>query len=248
MKKVALFCVCFTFFVLVFASLFGSKYKNVSLQIFEKPREFIIDLSDGIYSFINQKHLFFENQSLKEKLTAQNTSADYERIKSENEELKKALSLSEKRSQKCVTARVTAINTDANFRITLDRGANHGVSRNDVVVFGNALAGKISEVYPAYSIFIPVTAEENTTGIADKNNTPGIVTGSISLSKKNMCNLSFFSDSEATPGDEIVTSGLSDIYPAGLLVGKIHSIDKDITVKTETDFFKTRIFSVILSQ
>ena len=229
-------------------SLFSSKYKSASIEIFQKPREYFIDLSDGVYSFLNQKHLLRENQSLKEKLTNHSTQADYNRIKSENEELKKALSLSKNNPRKYVAARVVAISCGPNFFITLDRGANHGVSVGNVVVFGNALAGKISEVYPTHSVFLPITAEGNTTGVADKNNTAGIVSGSMALAKKNMCNLSFFSETEVTAGDEIITSGLSDIYPAGLLVGKIHSIDNNITVKTETDFFKTRIFSVILSQ
>lgn len=244
MKKTAVFCASFTFFVLVFYTLFSSKYKGVSLKIFEKPRELVRAVAD---SFSDKKQLTQENELLKEKLARKNNSYQLEYIKKENEVLKNALELAEKKTKKYVTARVVDINTQGNFFITLDCGKNRGVSVGDAVVSGNSLAGAVTDVYSEYCVFMPVTAEGRTTGVMNEKAGAGLITGSMHLAKKNMCTLSFFGENDAKAGDIIVTSGLSDIYPGGLLVGKIHEAEKNITVKTETDFFNTRIFSVILS-
>lgn len=247
MKKIALFCGCFTFFVLVFLMAADHSYKEASLTAFSKSRQAVTDLSEGFYAFFNKKSLLRENEELKEKLSEQITPAGYEYLKLENEQLKKALSVKSSSNRKTVTGRVVEISTQGDFCITIDCGAAHGVNVGDAVVFGNAVAGVITEVFHSYSVFSPITADNRTTGIADKEGNLGTVTGSASLLKNNLCNISFFAESNVGVGDVLLTSGLSDIYPEGLIVGKIHNIGKNITVKTETDFFKARIFSVILS-
>lgn len=248
MKKIALFCICFTFFVLVFFMVADHSYKELSLTAFAKSRQAVSEFTEGLHAFFNKKSLIRENEALKEKLAQQVTPAGYEYLKTENEQLKNALGLESSTHRKTVAGRVVEISTQGDFCITLDRGEVHGVSVGDAVVFGNALAGVVSEVFHSYSVFSPITADNRTTGIADQDGNLGIATGSASLLKNNLCTVSFFGEADVNIGDEITTSGLSDVYPDGLVIGKIHSTDKNITVKTETDFFKTYIFSVILSQ
>lgn len=248
MKKIALFCMCFTFFMLAFSMIADHSYKETSLTAFSKYRQAIDDFSQGVSAFFNKKSLLRENETLKETLAQQVTPAGYEYLKSENEQLKTALGVKSSTNRKTVACRVVAISTSGDFRITLDRGAVHGVNVGDAVVFGNAVSGVVCEVFHSCSVFSPITADSRTTGIADKDGNLGMIMGSASLLNDNLCNISFFSKTDARVGDEIVTSGVSDIYPEGLIVGKIHNIGKNITVKTETDFFNTRIFSVILSR
>lgn len=248
MRKITLFCICFTLFLLVFFMTADHSYKETSLTAFSKSRQAIGDLTEGVSAFFNKKALLRENEMLKERLSKQITPAGYEYLKIENEQLKTALGVKNTLDRKTVACRVVEISTSGEFRITLNRGAVHGINVGDAVVFGNALSGVVCEVFQFYSVFSPITEDGRTTGIADKNGNLGTATGSASLLKDNLCTISFFGKTDVNIGDEITTSGLSDIYPDGLVIGKIHSTDKNITVKTETDFFKTRIFSVILSQ
>ncbi len=248
MKKIALFCFSFTLFVLVFFMTANHSFKEVSLTAFSGYRQAVGDFSEGVSAFFNKKSLLRENEALKEKLANKTTFAEYEYLKTENQQLKTALGVKSSTERKTVAGRVVDINTQGDFCITLDRGAVHGVNVGDAVVFGNSLSGVVCEVFHSYCVFSPITAEGRTTGIADNEGNLGTVTGSAHLLKNNLCNLTFFGENIIRVGDKILTSGLSDIYPEGLVVGTVHSTDKNITVKTETDFFKTSIFTIILSR
>lgn len=247
MKKIAMFCASFTVFIVVFFAVFSENYRGVSLELFSGAKETMTKMTDSFFAFLNQKNLIYENQQLKAQLAETEISSEYKYIKKENEELKAALGVKKKNPQKTVTANVVSLGLEGNFSVTLNRGGRHGISKGDVVVFGNALAGVIQEVFPLYSVFSPVTADGRTTGAMTQKLMPGYVTGSLSLAKENKLRLTFFGETKVKSGDIIVTSGLSDVYPEGLLIGKICSTKDDIMVKTEIDFFKTRIFSVILS-
>ncbi len=250
MKKLWLFIIVFTFATLILATAFREEYINYSNKIFS---EISFNLKEFAYSFdglARGKQLKEENEKLKaELLKNTNLLAENQLLKRENEELYELLKLNKEIKRPMINAQVIDINTTTDFTLTINKGVKSGVSLGDVCVWGGSLVGYVKEVFDDFSHITPIISPGSTVGIMDTEGNTGIISGSLALFKRNMCEISFFLDTiEAKNGETIVTSGLSDIYPKGLTVGKINIDGDKKRLMTEVDFTKIRTVSLICSR
>jgi len=117
--------------------------------------------------------------------------------------------------------------------LTIAAGSSSGVRRNlPVLSASGALLGRVVSVSLYSSTVSLLTSTESADGVSAAILTPkgqpfGIVTGSPTV--PGLLTMSFISElsQSAKPGDEVVTSGLSDIYPRGILIGKIRDFVSD---------------------
>ena len=73
-----------------------------------------------------------------------------------------------------------------------------------------------------------------------------MILGTLENFQKNLCELSLFSqDVKVYTQDAVVTSGLSDIYPEGLMIGRVQKVGDKIIVKCEVDFFSARTIAIV---
>ena len=248
MKKLWIFIVVFSFITVMLSTFFKSQYLTYSHKLFYGISTNLKETASVFDGFFKGQRLKEENENLKKQLS-QNTQFEAENklLKKENEELNELLRLNrENYGKNIVNAKISDINTTSNFTLTIDKGTRSGVSLGDVCVWGNALVGSVTEAFDDFSIITPITAPNVTVGIMNTNNDAGVILGNLALFKKNMCEISFFSDAvETTPDETIVTSGFSDIYPKGLTVGKIKHSGDSVRLLTEVDFFKIRTVSLI---
>lgn len=250
MKKSGIFVFVFTFVVVICAFLLRTQYVNFSKNLFGKVTSAIESCADGFYQTFNNSRLLEENEQLKIKLSKEKSyEIENKLIKQENENLRKLLSLSKRAQYKNKTsANVVGLATLEKFYLIADKGKNDGVKVGDVVLWGDALVGKVSESFLDISFVTPITAPDTAVGIKNEEEDAGLILGKPSLYKKNMCSLSFFSNTaKISVGKNVVTSGLSDIYPDGILVGKIQKEDGGWVIKTEVDFFKIRTIEIVFS-
>lgn len=222
-----------------------------SQKWFGEVSAYFNDFSLGFSSLTNGRKLAHENEQLKKELSRiRSKEAENIRLAQENDNLHKLLNLTKKFPyKKQIAANVVRLNTLGEFSLVIDKGRNHGIDAGTVSVWGDALVGKVTECYDTFSVITPITAPDSVTGIINSTEDAGTVSGSLSLCGKNMCELDFFSEgAQKKNGDTIYTSGLSDIYPKGLVLGKIHVAEDATTIKTEVDFFKIRTLSLILGE
>lgn len=248
MKKSVIFVLTFTFCVLVLAGIFGTNLQAFSLKTFSGIKSAFTNSGVAFESFLSSNRLRDENEELKKELSRLNAQdTQIEMLKTENTALRSSLGLRENSSYNILcNVSVIDINTTGDFTLTVDRGARQGIKSGDVAVWGGALAGKVTQVFDNYSLITPVSAPYQTTGVSCVDGDSGTVTGSAAYFRENVCLLSFFGEnSNISKGDTIVTSGMSDIYPAGLTVGKVYSTASDIKVKTDIDFFKIRTLTIV---
>lgn len=191
-----------------------------------------------------------ENENLKEK----NISLTLDNVQlNQLEELKSNLNFIERNDfSNYVTAKVVSKDSGNWFNMfTINAGLNQGVRKYSVVVANNGLVGKIYEVGDNYSKVI--TLVDNKSKISfevlslDKryqgfieSTHDGLLTGKI-----------FEPNADLTNGMTIITTG-QGVYPEGLLIGKIISINNDedeflqkITIKPEIDFKYIKYVTVI---
>ena len=154
---------------------------------------------------------------------------DYEDAVRQNELYRELLGLAQKRSDFVFEeAMVTQRTTSSWARTaTLNKGSKQDVEENDCVVdqYGNLL-GIVTEVdYNSCVMSYVTDAEVELGGRVARTDDAAILEGDFTLMLDGRLKLSYLpEDTELISGDQITTSGLGLVYPAGLVVGTIESI------------------------
>jgi len=111
----------------------------------------------------------------------------------------------------------------------IDKGTRDGINVNMVVMAGNGLVGRIIEVGPNYAKVRSIIDDSSSVS-AKVLRTSDIctVSGDKKLGDEGFCLIEYIqNDVNLIEGDEIVTSHLGDIYPPGILIGVVKSIEAD---------------------
>ena len=112
---------------------------------------------------------------------------------------------------------------------TIDKGTKAGLSANMVLIAPEGLVGKVLESGLTYSKAQSILdSRSSVPAMSVRTGDLGVVKGNYTLSADGLCIMEYIDgDAEILVGDEIVTSHLSDIYPAGLAIGKVLELDTD---------------------
>jgi rod shape-determining protein MreC len=124
-------------------------------------------------------------------------------------------------------------------RIEIDRGIRDGVDVGMAVVVPGGLIGKVVRVFADRALVEPLgSASSAVSVIVERNRLRGIVrpryVGAAELASWNMEYVPLRSD--VVRGDRVVTSGLGGVYPPGIGVGTVRSVeDGSLTMKVSLD-------------
>jgi rod shape-determining protein MreC len=125
-----------------------------------------------------------------------------------------------------IAAQVVARNPNNWFStVTLNRGANHGVRRDMVVVTAQGLVGRVSEVAPQTAKVMLITdPESGVGGLIQRSRDTGVVLGQTGDRARVIMKL-FSPESAPLVGDKVITSGLGMVFPKGLSIGEVVSVE-----------------------
>ena len=130
-----------------------------------------------------------------------------------------------------MTARVIAEEGNAfSHSLIAYTAGNPNVKKGQVVLSENGVIGRIEQVGQMYSKIILITdINSKIPVVVERTRARGILSGdNTSIPKLVFVPL----DAKLAIGDRVVTSGVAGVFPPGLPVGKIISVDKnDIKVK-----------------
>jgi rod shape-determining protein MreC len=144
----------------------------------------------------------------------------------QNRQLKQLLAYSEAQPAKTIAAPVINRSRDRWWnRVTLGKGSKDGVKPGYVVMGIGGLVGRVTDVTTHTSKVLLVGDNTSRVGaILSRSRQFGYITGKDSSTVV----MHFFHQvAGLKPGDEIVTSTLSKLYPPGLAIGKIKSVAKN---------------------
>ena len=112
---------------------------------------------------------------------------------------------------------------------TIDKGTSSDVSANMVLIAPNGLVGKVLESGVTFSKSQSILdSRSSVPAMSVRTGDLGVVKGNYTLSADGLCIMEYIdAQAEIMVGDEIVTSHLSDIYPAGLAIGKVLELETD---------------------
>lgn len=168
-----------------------------------------------------------DNNRLKE------TVADYEQLRvqleeyrAENERLKALLEFKTQAAYPTVAARVIARNPDSWFsQIIIDKGRRAGLSQDMPVITPSGLVGKITKVTETTAtVLLLLDPESGAGGLVERTRDTGVVLGQAGATGN--LRIKFFSrDAKIEVGDDIVSSGLGGVFPAGLPIGRVAQVE-----------------------
>mgnify|MGYP003571300260 CR=1 FL=1 len=144
-------------------------------------------------------------------------------LKKENDKLKKYLELDYSLIDfEIINASVIERNTSYFLNeITINKGLNHGVSKNQIVVDENGMIGKvISSSFNTSKVKL-ITGFENPISVKVNN------VNKLLINDENLIIRGINTKDNIKKGDRVVTSGLSDIFPSGILIGSVEEIQKE---------------------
>ena len=144
----------------------------------------------------------------------------------ENVRLRKLLNFTQPQEMRTIGVRVIGEDLTPWKKVVLvDKGSRHNIKKDMAVVVPEGLAGRVLEVgpYTSYVILLP-DADCRVSALTATSRAQGIITG-VGTAKLQMKYLAL--DVEIAIGEDVVTSGIGSIFPKGLQIGKIESIERD---------------------
>ena len=185
-----------------------------------------ISIKDIIFSY---EEIIAENENLKkENMELKIQKERNQKILEENERLLKLLEMKEnsiyKGNLKFARVNFSDIN-NLNNKIFIDLGTEDGIKIDMITVYGDYLVGKIVAVHNNYSEVELITNPNSIISAKTMRDILGIARGSDEEDGLLYFQPSIVEDN-LKEGDEIITSGISDIYPEGIKIGKIEEIDE----------------------
>lgn len=150
----------------------------------------------------------------------------------ENERLKLLLNFKEENQLELIPSKIIGVGTELGVRsFVLDIGEEDGAQKNMPVLTADGLVGKIVLTTPKQSI-CQILKDHNSLVSARLQNSREI--GVVSWDGEPWLNLLYISkDVPVNIGEDVVTSGLSKIYPPFLRIGQVSEINEN-----EYDLFK----------
>ena len=189
-------------------------------------------VSDAAAGLFSGRRLAQENESLRnENAALRSMLVEYERAKSENEQLKEYLQIRDKNPDfDFEPAMVVGRDTASRFySFTIDKGSNDGISVNDPVITEEGLVGLVSEVGFTYSKVLTILDVAIQVGAMDSvTREIGVTSGELPLAEQGMLLLSYLPrESQAQPGDIIATTGIGGVLPRDIVIGSIRELRPD---------------------
>lgn len=149
----------------------------------------------------------------------------------ENKRLKELLALKDGMTDsRMVTARVISYEPNSWYdTIVINKGENAGISKNNAVITGLGVVGKVTEVGKNWARVSTIINISDSVGVKlSRTGDIGVVSGDAILAENKKCRLEYLSnDKKLINGDILLTSGLGGIYPSDLSVGKVVDINTD---------------------
>ena len=228
--KNKLLIVLFSIFLVfvLFKGIVNSGVEIISYVVFPIQRQiykignFFKESSEAVVSY---KAILEENRTLKNEYVKYDMLLMYNKeLSEENERLREILKMKEEKKLNIKVAKVNFRNPNNIYeRFYIDLGKKDGIKKNYIVLAGENLIGKIGKVYDDYSIVDMITGENYSVSSLTENNNLGIVRGSNEGDGTLYFEANTFQENISV-GEKIYTSGISEIYPKGIYLGKVSEV------------------------
>ncbi|MET3682545.1 rod shape-determining protein MreC [Alkalibacillus flavidus] len=190
-------------------------------------------VNDFVDSVKNIRQVYDQNEVLKRELQDYKSLAyEVNELEKENEELRALADVDTTLSDyETLNATVVARSSERWFQqVTINKGTQHGVEANMAVQSAEGMIGKVvdaSQLTSTVQLLSGFGSEHQVSAIVDGDESIfGLIEGYHSESDQ-LIFRDLSNESEIEEGQAVVTSGLGGVFPKGILIGEISSIELD---------------------
>lgn len=223
--------------IAILLSLLIPSLRNNSTDIFQYPFSILSWINREISAIIFYHRNFRENIKLKNEISAlrQKINAAEEALL-ENQRLKSLLSFRLNSPLSLLTAKVIARDPDNwSSVVIIDKGRRDGIRPSMAVIAGGGLVGKVVEAGSSTSkIMLLSDPNLSVSAMLQRSREEGLVSGTLG---KLLIMRYLSADIDIKVSDVVVTSGLSQIYPKGIIIGRVAEVG--------TQFLGTSHFAMV---
>ncbi len=233
--------VIITLIMVIVPSVFGvmgvgrylSDGVNIVLTPLQKLFSSVTDAVDGFVSYFTEfDRIVEENEKLREQNAEmrQKISAA-EEAEQMNDWLFTYLELKREHTDYTLQDATVTGRESGNYKIvfTLDKGRAQGIKVNMPVVTPDGIVGYVSQVGTNWCRAVTLLQNGGSIGAyVERSGEIGVVKGDYTLSLDGLCKMEYMAaDADIKVGDRILSSGLGSVYPRGLVVGYVESVEED---------------------
>jgi rod shape-determining protein MreC len=201
--------------------------KSPFLTILNYPLKIVNYAGRELQAIIYYHRNYLENKKLREGLGfLKERLSETEELRLENARLRDLLSFKKKSSHHLVAARV--IGRDPSYWssvIIIDKGRSSGVRKNSAVISPGGLVGKVIETAKTTAkVMLILDPDLSVSAIVQRSRQEGLVSGTL---QKTLIMRYISPEADVKTSDIIITSGLSSIYPKGIVIGEVVKAGKE---------------------
>jgi rod shape-determining protein MreC len=152
--------------------------------------------------------------------------AEYAEIEQENGRLRALLEFKQQSDRRLAAAQVIGTSVDNwTSLVIINKGSSAGISRGDVAMSFKGLVGRVVQVTGSTAkVLLANDPRCAVSALCQRSRQEGLVTGTLSgtLLMKYLPK-----DADIVAGDTIVTSGLTELFPKGILIGTVSSVGEE---------------------
>lgn len=196
------------------------------------------------HGWIDLRGVELENRRLRAEVgTLRLDARAAEEARQEAQRLRDLLELKDEGGRRAVAARVIARGGSGASRVVLlGGGSGQGIARNQSVITPAGVVGRVIEAAPGVAkVQTLLDPNSGAAALIQRTRVQGILVGE----GEDSCRLDFVSGlARVEVGDVVVTSGLDDIHPKGIIlgvvseVGEVKGLTRYVKVRPEVDFQK----------
>lgn len=166
-------------------------------------------------------------------------------LKQSFDDLKKMLKINVKDKSDPIACQVIAWDVLEDRRVVkINKGLNHGISRDSFIVGFYGVVGKVIEVFSDYAEVLTVLDENFQVDVTDENN---LIKGIYQGRSGNLGYLKYVArKTDIIVGQKLYTAGVGGIFPKGIPLGQVISVEKndsDLIQKIVVQPFETIPFA-----
>ena len=215
--------------------------------VFGRATQFVT----GIWHhYLNLVATSYENERLQQEIKRHIAlNAEYREAVATNVRLNQLLNLAQT-FDKSLTAHVIGRDPALWFKtITIDKGLRAGVKKGMAVVAVGGVVGQVIDVGSDFAkVLLATDPNSAIDALIQGNRAIGIIKGDGQGYRLDYV----LKDKEVAKNDFVVTSGMGEVFPKGLVIGQVVDVGKDrrgmfhtITVKPAVDFHELEYVTVI---
>ncbi len=136
-----------------------------------------------------------------------------------------------------VSAMVIGRDADEWFNtVVIDRGSLSGIRKDQPVVTSDGLVGRVIFVSPISSRVLLITDERHGAGAVVAQTAENRLLGALRGRNQSLCELRLLAaPGKLENGEQVITSGQDQLYPKGLLIGRIKNLNDSGAIPQSVD-------------